>query len=487
MFFHKMREQMKIIIIIVVVAMAGGLLWAGGVSLFGGKNNVQPAQAAAAVCVVNGQAISYYDLYQTFINRLQQIEEEQGLLPGRAYEAVRFQALESLIGSVLISQEIDNRKLTASKAEIDQEYQNIVDQFPSVDDFKLQLQWAGLTEDILKARLAEEIKFDKLKQEIIGDIPVSDQEVREAYEQVRASHILISPETDTEEGWAEAEQKAQDIHAELTVDNFAEMAKLHSEDSSGEQGGDLGYIYRGRTVPEFEAAVFALAVDEISEPVRSMYGYHLITVTDRQEAEGEEFEKVRPLIENMIREEKGQEDLVAWYELLRANAEVHYTDHQMSAFNQVRLGNLEDAVHYYKLAIEDQPNDGYLYASLGDIYEELGQVDEAIAQYKLATEKFSTDFSLYMALGQLYEQADQIDEAVEAYLKSSELAPNDIFAQLSLYSYVNRLERYDEAKIIEERIEAYQELQNELLKAQEAATQASEPADEQVEESAPEN
>ena len=487
MFFHKMREQMKVIIIIVVVAMAGGLLWAGGASLFGGKQNSQPAQAAAPVAVVNGQAISYYDLYHTFINRLQQIEQEQGILPGRSYEAVRFQALESLVGSVIISQEIDNRKLTASKAEIDQEYQNIVDQFPSVDDFKLQLQWAGLTEDVLKARLAEEIKFDKLKQEIIGDLPVSDREIQEAYERVRASHILITPDIDSEEGWAEAEQKAQEIWSELTLDNFAELAKLHSEDSSAEQGGDLGYISRGRTVPEFEAAVFALAVDEISEPVRSMYGYHLITVTERQEAEGEEFENVRSLIEDMIREEKGQEDLVAWFEGLREQAEVLYTDHQMNAYNQVRLGNFEDATHYYKLAIEEQPNDGYLYASLGDVYSELGQLDEAIAQYESATEKFSTDFSLYMALGQLYEQADRIDEAVEAYLKSSELAPNDIFAQLSLYSYVNRLERYEEAKIIEERIAAYQELQSERLKEQEAATQASESAEEPIEESATEN
>lgn len=487
MFFHKMREQMKVIIIIVVVAMAGGLLWAGGASLFGGRQKAQPAQAAAPVAVVNGQAISYYDLYHTFINRLQQIEQEQGMLPGRSYEAVRFQALESLIGSVILSQEISNRNIATSKDEIDQEYQNIVDQFPSLDDFKLQLQWAGLTEDVLKARLTEEIKFNKLKQEIVGDIPVSDQEVREAYEQVRASHILITPETDTEEGWAQAEQKAEDILDELSLDNFAEMAKTYSEDSSAEQGGDLGYISRGKTVPEFEEAVFALAVNEISEPVRSMYGYHLITVTERLEAEGEEFEKVRYLVEDMIREEKGQGDLVAWFEGLRAQAEVLYTDHQMNAFNQVRLGNFEDAVHYYKLAIEEQPNDGYLYASLGDVYEELGQLDEALAQYELATEKFSTDFSLYMALGQLYEQADRIDEAVEAYLKSSELVPNDIFAQLSLYSYVNRLERYEDAKVIEERIAAYQELQNERLKAQEAATEASEQAEEPVEESAPEN
>lgn len=487
MFFHKMREQMKIIIIVVVVAMAGGLLWAGGASLFGGKQNTQPVQAAAPVSVVNGQAISYYDLYQTFISRLQQIEQEQGLIQGRDYEAVRFQALESLIGSVLITQEIESRKITASKAEIDEEYRNIVDQFPSVEDFKLQMQLANLTEDILKGRLAEEIKFDKLKAEIMGDIPVSDQEIKDVYEQVRASHILITPAEDNDDAWAEAEQKALEVYAELTTENFAELAKIHSEDTSGEQGGELGYIQRGRTVPEFEEAVFALEVGEISEPVRSMYGYHLITVTDRQEAEGEEFEKIRPLIEKLVREEKGQGDLVAWFEDLRASAEVQYLDHQMNAFNQITLKNYEDAAHYYKLAIEEQPNDGYLYAALGDVYAELGQLEDAVAQYKLATEKFPSDFALHMSLGELYEQVDEVDEAVNAYLKSSELAPTDIFAQLSLYSHLNRLERYDDAKVVEKRIEEFQELQKERLKAQEAATQALEPADEPIEESASEN
>lgn len=487
MFFHKMREQMKVVIIVVVVAMAGGLLWAGGASLFGGKQNTQPTQATTPVSIVNGQAISYYDLYQTFISRLQQIEQEQGLIQGRDYEAVRFQALESLIGSVIITQEIESRKLTATKAEIEEEYNNIVVQFPSVDDFKMQLQWANLTEDVLKARLAEEIKFDKLKAEIMGEIPVSDEEIKAVYEQVEASHILISPEEDSEEAWVLAEQKAIEIHAELTTEDFAEKAMLYSEDTSAEQGGKLGYIQRGRTVPEFEEAVFALKVGEISGPVRSQYGYHLITVTDRQEAEGEEFEKARPVIERLVREEKGQADLVAWFEQLRATAEVQYLDHQMNAFHQVSLKNFEDAAHYYKLAIEEQPNDGYLYASLGDVYAELGQMEDAVAEYKLAVEKFPSDFILHMSLGELYEQVDEIDEAVNAYLKSSELAPTDIFAQLSLYSHLSRLERYDEAKVIEKRIEEFQELQKERLKAQEAATQASEPAEEPIAESASEN
>lgn len=459
---------MKVVVIIIIVAMAGGLLWAGGSALFGGGRNSQTTQAAAVVATVNGQGISQYDLHQTFINRLQQIEQEQGILPGSAYEEVRFGALESLIGSVVISQEIAERKLTATKAEIAEELQIIIDQFPTKEDYKLQLQMVGLTEDLLKARLEEEIKFDKLKREVSGEHPVSEQEIIEAYERVRASHILIIPENNSDEAWAEAESKAWEIHADTTVENFAEMAELHSEDSSSVEGGDVGFIARGQTVVEFEETIFDLDIDAISEPVRSQFGYHIITVTERQEAAGEEFEEVRDLIEDLIRNEKGQGDLLAWFEQAKAEAEVIYTDFQMSAFAQMQEENYEDAIHYYKLAIEQQPNDGYLHASLGNAYIQLEDLDAALEQYEEATKIFASDHSLFMTLGELYEENNQIDEAVQAYLKASELVPNDIFAQLTLYSHLSRLERYEDALEIEDRIAAFQELQNERLKAQEA-------------------
>lgn len=458
---------MKAVIIVVIAAMAGGGLWAAGTALFGNRGTQPTTEAAAVVATVNGQAISSYDLYYSFIERLQDLEAEQGAISPRSYQAVRFQALEGLIGSVVIGQEITNRKLTASKAEIDQALQDIIDQFASVDEYKAQLSLVGLTEDVLRSRLAEEVKFDKLKKEVMGEYPVSEQEIREMYEQVRASHILITPADTSDEAWAAAEAKAQEVFAEVNVDNFPELAGRYSEDTSSVQGGDIGYVSRGRTVPEFEEAAFGLKVGEISVPVRSQYGYHLIMVTERKEAAGEEFEAVRPLIVDLVRSEKGQADLVAWFTDVRDKATVVYADVQLNAFAQMLEGNYEDAVHYYKLAIEGAPSDGYLNASLGDVYQELGNTDEAIAQYKLATEKYATDHTLFMSLGDLYAEMEQVDEAVDAYLKASELVPYDLFTQLTLYSHLSRFERFEEAKIIEERIAAYQQLQEEFLKAQE--------------------
>lgn len=483
MFFQKMRNQMKTIVIIVVVAMAGGLLWAGGSFFFGRKDKDQ-VQASAMVATVNGEGISQYDLHQAFLTQLQKVEQEQGRLPGIAYEAVKFDALDTLIGNAVIIQEINNRKMTASKKEIDEELQFIIDQFPSKDDFKLQLQMLGLSEEILRAQITEEIKFEKLKREILSEHEVSEQEIKEAYERVRTSHILIVPEVSEEvseeEQWAIAEKNAWEIYEQVTEENFAELAKEHSADSSSDNGGDLGFISRGDTIPEFENVAFDLSVGAISEPVKSMYGYHIITVTERQEAEGEEFDKVRNKLADLIRQNKGRDDLIAWFEKVEEEADIVYIDLAMNAFAQVQKGNYEDAVHYYNLAIEEQPNDGYLYASLAEVYKELDNPTEAINQYVKATEIFNNDQWLYMSLGNLYIEEERIDEGVEALLRASELAPNDFFTQLSIYGQINELERYDDAKIVEERIAAYQEMLKESSLAEEFATDVIELNDEET-------
>ncbi len=461
--FRKIRDKMKVVVIIVVVAMLGGGLWAAVSYLFGGT--VAQTEAAVVVATVNDQAIHSYDLNQVFLNQLRQIEAQEGVIPGRAYESVRYQALDLLVGSLVLNQEIAKRNLGATKAEIDAELQRIIDLFPSVEDYKMQLQYAGMTEEVLRAQLGEEVKYNKLTKEIIGDVPVSEEEIREAYEQVRTSHILIRPEGDSEEDWAALEARAWEIHTQVTTDNFAEMAASLSADGSSVQGGDIGFVPRGATVEEYEDVAFALQVGEISEPVRSTYGYHIITVTERLEAEGEEFEAERSQIEESIRSQKGEGDLIAWFEGARDAANIVIMDYQMRAFDHMQDEEYENAVHYYKLAVEGQPGDAYLYASLGDAYFELGNVDEAIAQYKLATEAVN-DYTLLAALGDLYRGVERLDEAADAYLRASELVPQDIWTQLALYQYLASMEKHDEAQIIEERIEAFQAMQDEHLREQ---------------------
>ena len=100
--------------------------------------------------------------------------------------------------------------------------------------------------------------------------------------------------------------RAAELAAEARAGaDFAELARQHSEDeTNAENGGDLGPFGRGRMVPEFENAAFALAAGEVSDPVRSPFGYHVINVTEKQEEVTQPFAEVRGAIENILKRER---------------------------------------------------------------------------------------------------------------------------------------------------------------------------------------
>lgn len=111
----------------------------------------------------------------------------------------------------------------------------------------------------------------------------------EIAEEVKASHILILAKEEN------AEEKINAILDELKAGkDFAELAKAKSQDpGSGAKGGDLGFFARGRMVKEFEETAFAMKVGELSGVIKSQFGYHIITVTERKEAGKQSFEQVR--------------------------------------------------------------------------------------------------------------------------------------------------------------------------------------------------
>jgi len=90
--------------------------------------------------------------------------------------------------------------------------------------------------------------------------------------EVRASHILV-PTRDA----------CVDLKSQIAKgSSFADLAKQHSSCPSGKKGGDLGFFGRGRMVPEFDKAAFALPVNQVSEPIQTQFGWHLLVVTDQR-------------------------------------------------------------------------------------------------------------------------------------------------------------------------------------------------------------
>lgn len=141
-------------------------------------------------------------------------------------------------------------------------------------------------------------------------------------QQTRARHILIK----ISELVSESEAKHKLVVLRERLDNkadFAELAKLHSNDLSASKGGELGWLYPGDTVPEFERAMDGLKVGEVSEPVRSPFGWHLIQVLERR-VEDVSQERQRQLARQALRERKSDEAYEDWLRQLRDRAYVEY-------------------------------------------------------------------------------------------------------------------------------------------------------------------
>jgi peptidyl-prolyl cis-trans isomerase SurA len=140
--------------------------------------------------------------------------------------------------------------------------------------------------------------------------------------QTHVRHILLRVGEGQPEG--AARQKLLEIRRQIEAGgDFAKFASTYSQDGSASQGGDLGWISPGETVPEFERAMNNLKDGEISEPVRSEYGYHLIQVLGRREAEGS-IQQQMDLARQAIGQRKAEQAYSDWLRQLRDSAYVQY-------------------------------------------------------------------------------------------------------------------------------------------------------------------
>lgn len=152
---------------------------------------------------------------------------------------------------------------------------------------------------------------------------ISDEQVKEYYDknpdlysttQIRASHILVKDE-----------ETAKQILVELKAnpEKFEALATEKSTDTTtAKKGGDLGTFGQGRMVPEFERAVFALKPGEMSDLVKTQYGFHIIKVTERKEGERKPFDQVKEQIRSTLRNKGLQEQVQGHFDTLKKEADL---------------------------------------------------------------------------------------------------------------------------------------------------------------------
>jgi peptidyl-prolyl cis-trans isomerase SurA len=174
----------------------------------------------------------------------------------------------------------------------------------------------GETSDILRSPAGFHIVTLIARQGGGGAKPVV------ALKQTRARHILIK----VNELVSETEARRKLVALKERLDNgadFAELARLHSNDLSAAKGGDLGWLYQGDTVPDFEKAMDRLTINQTSEPVQSPFGFHLIQVLERR-TEDATAERQRLTARQVLRERKSDEAYQDWVRQMRDRAYVEY-------------------------------------------------------------------------------------------------------------------------------------------------------------------
>jgi peptidyl-prolyl cis-trans isomerase C len=186
-------------------------------------------------------------------------------------------------------------------------------------------------EEFKKLTLASEL----LEKDVMSKNKVTEQEVKDYYNkhkddftttsQIRASHILVKTEAE-----------ANKVLARLKKgEKFEEIAKKESLDTaSAKNGGDIGFFTRGQLVPEFEKAAAGLKGGELSGPVKTAYGYHIIKVTDRKTGPVVEFDRVKDVIFQRLSGEKQKEAFDNYIAELRKNYKVEINKDILAKISQ---------------------------------------------------------------------------------------------------------------------------------------------------------
>lgn len=278
------------------------------------------AQAAATV---DGHAISTSSVeaassrYAGTSAFKQQAQQSSGDQAERTFQQ---SWLSRLIRARVLGEEAAKRGIKVSSGEIDQQIQQIKQaNFKTEADYRKALAAQGLTEPVLRQLVRQSIVEQRLKAAVTKNVGPSTAQLKriyrrniESYKETRSSQILVKSN-----GLAQTiYRRLRGLPAAKLHKEFAKLAAKYSMDkTSAKQGGDIGFSSPGQLVPQYEQAMANLKVGELSPPVRSQFGFHIILVTGRRT---QSFAQVRTQIAGQTAQ---SEQDAAWNHFLRSKFE----------------------------------------------------------------------------------------------------------------------------------------------------------------------
>jgi len=296
-------------------------------------SETKPEETRAAL--VNGTAITREQVETEVTAMGQQMAQRGQPIPPEKLNEMRKRALDSMIDRELLYQETVKTNLTADEAQVEERYQALKQRFGDDAKYQESITAMGLTDKGIREMISRSLVIETFIQtKVTADVHVNEEDKRAFYdnnpnlfqkpEQVEASHILIKTEKDADDAAQQEALKAiQAVQEKVKAgEDFAELAKTHSQGPSAPRGGELGFFGKGQMVKPFEEAAFAMQPGDVSDIVQTQFGYHLIKVTGRSEASVEAYENVAEKIGGYLNQQKSKQAFDAYMQDLKKKSEI---------------------------------------------------------------------------------------------------------------------------------------------------------------------
>ena len=287
--------------------------------------------------------VAIFEGGEVTLGELQEFAQQSGageLSPeSPQYEAIVAQLMPQLVEIEIAEAYAQEQGITVSEGEVNEEIEVLKDQIAQQaqaqgqevdreEAFEGALQQAGLTESQLRQQLREQLPVQEVQERVTGGAGPSQEEVERFYEENKAAQFT-SPETRCARHILfnkDQREQAEEVKGRLQDGgDFAQLAQEFSQDpGSAENGGDLGCLGRGETVPDFEEAVFGAEQGEIIGPVETEFGYHVIEVTDIREEATQPLSEVEAQIRDQLTTEAQTEEFTAWLQRQKEQRNVKY-------------------------------------------------------------------------------------------------------------------------------------------------------------------
>ncbi len=308
-------SKTKVIMVAVFLVLANALAWPQS----------KTSSTSNVVATINGEKITTQDLQ----NKFKELQLDKAL--GQPDADLENKVLQDMINEKLVEQKARKINLKTDKKFQDQLKENL-------DGFVMRKMYQDLITNTVKVEEPDiKIYYEENKEKMFKQA-----------EEIKASHILIKVEEDSTIKDAKKRAKKADKEAQKRLkelqkrikqgENFAELAiKFSRDNATREKGGDLGYFPRGKMVAEFEKAAWDLEVEEISKPVKTTFGYHLILLTDKRPEGYQPLDnQLTEIIKARLKRDQEQKRSVVFMDSLQSSADY--------AFNEKVLNQPEASV-----------------------------------------------------------------------------------------------------------------------------------------------